>query len=109
MFDHKTIMATKEKMNNYNSQVITVLKNISAESIAWVAIIFIHLATVPGLFAVMSGYSSELPPADIVLMTWTSLILFLVRAAIKRDILQMFTIGIGFAGQATMMVLLFFK
>jgi hypothetical protein len=57
----------------------------------------------------MSGYSMHHPPADYVLMVWLALILFLFRAAIKRDVLQMVTIGIGFAAQASMLVLLFFK
>ena len=85
------------------------VKNVSSEAVAWAAMVIIHLATVPSLLAVMSGYSHDLPPADLVLMIWLALLLFLFRAAIKKDILQMLTIGVGFVAQAVMMVLLFFK
>jgi len=83
--------------------------NVSAEAIAWAAIVVIHLSTVPTLLAMMSGLSMDHPPADYVLMVWLALILFLLRAALKRDVLQLLTIGLGFAVQAAMLVLLFFK
>jgi hypothetical protein len=102
-------MLNQERIQEFWTAAVESVKNVSAEAVAWAAIVIIHLATVPSLLAVMSGYSHDLPQADLVLMIWLALILFLIRAAIKRDILQMLTIGLGFAAQAAMMVLLFFK
>jgi len=102
-------MLDREQLQQFWNSTIDVLKNVSAEAVAWAAIVVIHLATVPSMLAVMSGYSNDLPPADLILMIWSALILFLLRAALKRDILQMLTIGVGFAAQASMLVLLFFK
>ena len=102
-------MLNQENFKQFCTSLAEVFKNVSAEAVAWSAIVIIHLATVPSLLAMMSGYSTDLPPADLVLMIWLALILFLIRAAIKRDVLQMLTIGVGFAAQASMMVLLFFK
>jgi hypothetical protein len=102
-------MLNQQQIQDFLKAVTDSVKSVSAEAVAWAAIVIIHLATVPSLLAVMSGYSHDLPPADLVLMIWLALILFLIRAALKRDILQMLTIGLGFAAQASMMVLLFFK
>jgi len=102
-------MLDREQLQQIWQQTTEVFKNVSAEAVAWAAIVVIHLATVPSMLAVMSGYNNDLPPADLVLMIWAALILFLLRAALKRDILQMLTIGLGFAAQAAMLVLLFFK
>jgi hypothetical protein len=102
-------MLNQQQVQDFLKAVTDSVKSVSAEAVAWAAIVIIHLATVPSLLAVMSGYSHDLPQADLVLMIWLALILFLIRAAIKRDILQMLTIGLGFAAQASMMVLLFFK
>ena len=102
-------MLNREQFQQMWQPVAEMLKTVSSEAIAWAAIVVMHLSTVPTLLAMMSGLSMEHPPADYVLMVWLALILFLLQAAIKRDVLQMVTIGVGFAVQASMLVLLFFK
>lgn len=102
-------MFNQDYIKQIARQIVETVKSVSSEAIAWAAIVLMHLSTVPTLLAMMSGYSMHHPPADYVLMIWLALILFLLRAAIKRDALQMVTIGIGFAVQASMLVLLFFK
>jgi hypothetical protein len=82
---------------------------ISADTLGWIATIMIHCATIPTLIAVSAGLTDRMPPVDMVLFGWGALILLLARAAILRDTLNMVTIGIGFAAQATMMALLLFK
>jgi hypothetical protein len=82
---------------------------ISADTLGWVATILIHCATIPTLVAVSAGLTDRMPPVDMVLFGWGALMLLLARAAILRDVLNMVTIGIGFAIQATMMALLLFK
>jgi hypothetical protein len=103
------MMLNQEKLTQVWQSIADAFKTVSAEAIAWAAIVLMHLSTVPTLLAMMSGLSMDYPPADYVLMIWLALILFLLRAAIKRDVLQMVTIGLGFAVQASMLVLLFFK
>jgi hypothetical protein len=102
-------MLDQERFQQIWQSIAESVKSVSAEAIAWAAIVLMHLSTVPTLLAMMSGLSMDHPPADYVLMIWLALILFLLRAAIKRDVLQMVTIGLGFAVQASMLVLLFFK
>ena len=102
-------MIDQTKIQQWCASAAETIKSVSAEAVAWSAIVVIHLATLPSMLAAMSGYSTDLPPADLVLMIWLALVLFLLRAAIKRDVLQMLTIGVGFALQASMLVLLFFK
>jgi hypothetical protein len=85
------------------------LTKISSETVGWIAILCLHAATIPSLFAMMSGLSSTPPSVDVVLMVWTALFLFLVKATIQKDILNLLTIGIGFLIQAVMMALIFFK
>jgi hypothetical protein len=103
------MMLNQERFQEIYQSAKSAFANVSAEAIAWAAIVLMHLSTVPTLLAMMSGLSMHYPPADYVLMIWLALILFLLRAAIKRDTLQMVTIGLGFAVQASMLVLLFFK
>jgi hypothetical protein len=81
----------------------------SSETLGWLAILFIHGATIPALLALMAGITDNPPPVDIVLMVWTGLLLMFAKAAVQKDMLSIFTIGIGFVVQAVMMILIFFK
>ena len=85
------------------------LNKFSAETLGWLAILFIHGATIPALMALMAGITDNPPPVDIVLMVWAGLLLMFAKAAVQRDMLSIFTIGIGFVVQAVMMILIFFK
>jgi hypothetical protein len=42
-------------------------------------------------------------------MLWTALMLLFIKAAIKRHMLNLITIGTGFFVQATILALIFFK
>lgn len=85
------------------------LTKISSETVGWIAILCLHASTIPSLFAMMSGLSSNPPSVDVVLLVWTALFLFLVKATIQKDMLNMLTIGVGFMIQAGLMALIFFK
>lgn len=82
---------------------------ISAETLGWLAVVFLHGATIPGMLALMSGIIDEPPPVDIVMMVWTGLLLLFCKAAIQKDMLNLITIGIGFLIQALMLVLVFYR
>ena len=83
--------------------------HLSAETLGWVGVILVHLATIPTLIAVLSGLSEKLPPVDIVVLMWLGLFMFFVRSVIANDLLNIVTIGFGFFVQACLMALIIFK
>ena len=62
----------------------------------WIGMILIHGATVPTTMSVVLGYSSELPPLSMVLLVWSGLFLFLLRAVVAKDTLYIVSNTIGF-------------
>jgi hypothetical protein len=80
----------------------------SADTFAWISVVMMICATVPGFLAVMAHVTDRMPPLDIILMVWGGLLLYFVRSAIMKDMLMVVTIGIGFAIQAIMLGLIFF-
>ena len=62
----------------------------------WIGMILIHGATVPTTMSVILGYSSELPPLSMVLLVWSGLFLFLLRAIVAKDTLYIVSNSIGF-------------
>ena len=62
----------------------------------WIGMIMIHGATVPTTMSVILGYSSDLPPLSMVLLVWSGLFLFLLRAIVARDTLYIVSNTIGF-------------
>lgn len=85
------------------------LGKMSADTLAWLANISLHCATIPSFFALMTGLTDKPPAVDLVLMIWATLGLLFFRAVLLRDLLNIVTIGIGFLLQATAMALIFFK
>jgi hypothetical protein len=82
---------------------------VSAETLAWLAVIFLHSATVPSLVAVLTGLSDGMPTVDMVLLTWLGLACLFMQAAVQRNMLQIITISAGFMLQSVLMALIFFK
>jgi hypothetical protein len=82
---------------------------LSPESLEWVAILVLHAATIPSFLAVMAGITDKMPAVDLVLMVWLGLALLFAKAAAKRDMFNIVTLGFGFMLQAVMMALIFFK
>jgi hypothetical protein len=83
--------------------------NISAETMGWIAVILMHLATIPTLLAVLTGLTEKMPPVDLVLFAWAGLFCFFIKAAIQKDFLNIVTIGFGFFVQAGLMAMIIFK
>jgi uncharacterized protein with PQ loop repeat len=83
--------------------------HVSAETVGWVAVILMHLATIPTLLAVLTGLTEKMPPVDLVLFSWTGLFCFFMKATIQKDILNIVTIGFGFFVQAALMAMIIFK
>jgi membrane protein YqaA with SNARE-associated domain len=83
--------------------------HVSAETMGWVAVILLHLATIPTMLAVLTGLTEKMPPVDMVLFSWVGLFCFFLKAAIQKDFLNIVTIGFGFFVQAAMLALIVFK
>lgn len=95
------------------ANIVDVLKNktskISADTLGWVSNVCLHAATIPSLLALMTGLTDRPPSVDVVLMVWAALSLLFIRSILMKDILNIVTIGLGFAVQAIILVLIFFK
>ena len=83
--------------------------HVSAETMGWVAVILLHLATIPTELAVLTGLTEKMPPVDMVLFSWAGLFCFFLKAAIQKDFLNIVTIGLGFFVQAAVLALIVFK
>ena len=99
--------------NKVKKQVVDFFVNhfhkISADTLGWMAAIFLHLATIPSLLALLTGLTDSTPNIDVVMFLWAGLILLFCRAVILRDLLNIVTIAMGFVGQAVLMALILFK
>jgi len=85
------------------------LSRITADTLGWLAVVLIHCSTIPTLLALLQGISDHTPSLDIVLFMWTGLLLLFARAVVLKDALNILTIGLGFALQATIMACVLFK
>jgi hypothetical protein len=83
--------------------------HVSAETMGWVAVVLLHLATIPTMVAVLTGLTEKMPPVDMVLFSWTGLFCFFLKATIQKDLLNVVTIGFGFFCQAALLALIVFK
>lgn len=83
--------------------------HVSAETMGWIAVILLHLATIPTMIAVLTGLTEKMPPVDMVLFSWVGLFCFFIKATIQKDILNIVTIGFGFFVQAALLALIVFK
>jgi len=105
----KIIESINNSVLSISASIKEHLVTVSAETLGWVAVILIHLSTIPTLIAIMTGLTEKTPPVDLVLATWAGLFLFFVKAAISKDLLNIVTIGLGFVIQAALMALILFK
>lgn len=96
-------------MEKFRSNLAECCSKLSAETLEWLAILILHSATLPSFLAVMSGLTDNMPAVDLVLMVWLGLSLLFVKAAVKKDMFNIVTIGFGFMLQAAMLALIFFK
>ena len=83
--------------------------SLSAETLEWIGVVLIHLATIPTMIAVLTGLTEKLPPIDIVVLLWLGLLMFFIKSVLSKDLLNIITIGFGFFVQATLLALVVFK
>ena len=82
---------------------------VSAETMGWIAVILLHLATLPTMIAILTGLTEKMPPVDLVLFARAGLFCFFIKATIQKDLLNIVTIGFGFFVQAALLALIVFK
>lgn len=85
------------------------LTDTAIESIGWIGVATLHVTTIPTLIALQSGLTDETPSIDSVLMLWTALTLLFLKALLKKDMVTIFIITLGFIIQSILMALIFFK
>lgn len=98
-----------ENLNTIKSAIAAHIRSLSADTVGWLAVIFMHAATIPSIIGLMLGVSDRLPSMDVVAFLWTGLVLMFARALILKDMLNIVTIGIGFIVQAGLLGFLVFK
>ncbi len=101
----RNLVNVRRMMDNIRENI----GHLSAETLGWLAVILVHMATIPTLIAILTGLTEKLPPVDIVILTWLGLFMFFVRSVISKDLLNIITIGFGFFVQAALMALILFK
>ncbi len=101
----RELVSIKKMMDSIKENI----GHLSAETLGWIAVILVHLATIPTLVAVLTGLTEKLPPVDIVVLMWLGLFMFFIRSVISKDLLNIITIGFGFFVQAILMALIIFK
>jgi hypothetical protein len=85
------------------------LTNISAHALGWIALVMLHFASVPTLWAVLIGQSDKLPNIDLMIFIWGALTTLFAKAILEKDRLYVTTIAIGFVAQTVLMGLILFK
>ena len=80
-----------------------------AEACGWLGMVLIHGATLPPTLKVILGYATALPPIEMVLLVWTGLFLFLIRAVANNDKLYIISNAIGFFFNSVLLALIVFR
>ena len=78
------------------------------ELCGWMGMILVQSATVPVTVSNIAGWSDALPPLSMVLLVWAGLALYFVRAFYQKDMLYMFSNGLGFLLNSTLLALIVF-
>ena len=71
--------------------------------------ILIHGATIPTSVSVIMGWSSDLPPLDMVLLIWSGLFLFFIRALARVDWLYLVSNAVGFFLQSLLLAIILYQ
>ena len=85
-----------------------VIKKLS-EAAGWIGMVLIHSATLPTTLGIILGYSDKIPPVSMVLLVWSGLFLFLIRAIGNNDKLYIISNAVGFFFNTVLLALIVFK
>ena len=98
----------REKKNMRKVKAKTTIEKLGAVS-GWIGMLLIHGATLPTTLGVILGYSDKVPPISMVLLVWSGLMLFLVRAIVNKDTLYIVSNAVGFFFNSILLALIVFK
>lgn len=85
------------------------IRQVSIDGIGWTGLIALHAVTIPSLFGLMTGLTDHTPPIDMVIILWSALGLFYIKAILEKNVISTVIIGLGFMMQSILMALVFFK
>ena len=85
------------------------MKKQLAEIGGWLGMVLIHGATIPTSVSVIMGWSSDLPPIDMVLLIWSGLFLFFIRALARFDWLYLVSNAVGFMLQSMLLAIILYQ
>lgn len=85
-----------------NDDLIKRLGDISG----WIGMVLIHSATLPTTINRIFDPTVAMPPLSMVLLIWSGLFLFLIRALIQKDMLYIVSNSIGFFFQSVLLYLI---
>lgn len=85
------------------------LGKISAHTLGFLAIIMLHIASMPTLIAVLMGQSDKLPPVDLMVFIHGALITMFFKSLLEKNYLYITTICLGFVAHTVVMSLILFK
>lgn len=105
---HKVLAINCKLLYNNLMMNEKVIQKLGALS-GWVGMVLIHGATLPTTLSVIMGTSDKVPPISMVLLVWTGLFLFLIRAIVQRDVLYMVSNAVGFFFNSVLLALIVFK
>ena len=80
-----------------------------SELAGWIGMVLIHSATLPTTLGIILGYSNNIPPVSMVLLVWSGLFLFLMRAINDNDKLYIVSNAVGFFFNTILLALIVFK
>ena len=83
--------------------------SVGADVIAWAGLVLINVATLPTFIAILTGLTEKMPPVDLIFFIWAGMLMFFIKSAINKELLNIITIGIGFLLQASLLALIIFK
>jgi hypothetical protein len=85
------------------------IRQVSIDGIGWTGLIALHAVTIPSLFGLMTGLTDDTPPIDMIIILWTAMGLFYIKAILEKNVISLVIIGLGFIMQSILMALVFFK
>ena len=85
------------------------LGHVSANTLGWVTIILLHLASVPTLVAVLLAQNDKLPSIDLMMFVWAALTTLFFKSLIEKNYLYIATNCMGFLAQTVLMGFILFK
>jgi hypothetical protein len=78
------------------------------ELCGWLGMVFIQGATLPTTIGILMGTNPRLPEISLILMVWSGLALYFIRAVAKKDTLHICSNGLGFFLQSSLLALIVF-